>query len=242
MSQLDSTNEWLRASGMGGSTRIRESLMWQVEPIGAQAGAPEAVCWLWPDYLPRGALVVLDGDPECGKSMLTVDLAARLSRGAAWPDGAAGGRAGTAVLFAAGDGRDRVVRPRLLAAGADPNRVFVYGTPDAPDGRPCLPRDLPELTALVELVRPDLMVFDPLPYFLTGGASGSVVRSVLGELGGLAGRFDTTVVLVRHLMKFGRLKALYRGLGAIGIVGAARTGLLAARDPADPARFVLTPV
>src|SRR5262249_47866300 len=194
-----------------------------------------------PNYLPRGALVVLDGDPECGKSMLTVDVAARVSRGGDWPDGSPAGPPGQAILFAAEDARARVVRPRLLAAGADPNRVFVFGTPDSADRPPSLPRDLPEVAALVELVTPDLLVFDPLPYFLSGGVSMSIVRSVLGALAELAARQDVTIVLVRHLTKRRGMKALYRGLGAIGIVGAARAGLLTARDPADASRFVLTP-
>ena len=48
---------------------------------------PAAVEWLWPGYLARGKLAVLDGDPDVGKSMLTIDLAARLSRGGPLPDG-----------------------------------------------------------------------------------------------------------------------------------------------------------
>ena len=39
-----------------------------------------ALEWLWPNYLPRGKLVLLDGDPGMGKSLLTIDLVARLSR------------------------------------------------------------------------------------------------------------------------------------------------------------------
>jgi len=172
--------------------------------------------------------------------MLTIDLAARLSRGADWPDGSPGGLPGTAILFAAEDLKKRVVGPRLLAAGADPTRVFVFGSPDCPEPPPTLPSDLPELTALVELVQPDLMVFDPLPYFLSGGVSASLIRSVLAKLAELAARFDVAIVLVRHLTKRRGMKALYRGLGSIGIVGAARVGLLAAHDPADAGRLVLT--
>ena len=63
---------------------------------------------------------------------------------------------------------------------------------------------------------------------------------MLAKLAKLAARFDVTIELVRHLTKRRGLKALYRGLGSIGIVGAARAGLLAARDPADAGRFVLT--
>jgi AAA domain len=137
--------------------------MWQIEPIAVDASDPERVPFLWPNVLPRGALVVLDGDPECGKSMLTIDLAARLSRGADSPNGSPGGPPGTAVLFAAEDSRKRVVRPRLLAAGADTKRIYMFGCPDSPDRPPTLPRDLPELTALIELVRPELLGSTPCP-------------------------------------------------------------------------------
>ncbi len=41
--------------------------------------------WLWEPYLARGKLAVFDGDPGTGKSFVTVDLAARVSRGAALP-------------------------------------------------------------------------------------------------------------------------------------------------------------
>jgi hypothetical protein len=64
-------------------------------PEGQSAGAltrcmadvkPEAVRWLWPGRIPAGKLTILSGDPGLGKSFLTVDLAARVSRGMPWPD------------------------------------------------------------------------------------------------------------------------------------------------------------
>jgi hypothetical protein len=42
--------------------------------------------WLWPLRLPLGALTLLIGDPGLGKSLLTADLAARLSVPRPWPD------------------------------------------------------------------------------------------------------------------------------------------------------------
>ena len=42
---------------------------------------PEEVEWLWPGRLPLGKLAVLDGDPGLGKSVVTLDLAARVSAG-----------------------------------------------------------------------------------------------------------------------------------------------------------------
>src|SRR5262245_110104 len=42
--------------------------------------------WLWPARIPPAKLTLLLGDPGVGKSLLTADLAARVSAGYAWPD------------------------------------------------------------------------------------------------------------------------------------------------------------
>jgi len=48
---------------------------------------PEPINWLWPGRIARGKLTLLIGDPGHGKSYLTLDMAARVSTGAKWPDG-----------------------------------------------------------------------------------------------------------------------------------------------------------
>ena len=48
---------------------------------------PSDVSWLWPGRIPRGKVTLLAGDPGLGKSFVTMDLAARVSRAAEWPDG-----------------------------------------------------------------------------------------------------------------------------------------------------------
>jgi hypothetical protein len=40
---------------------------------------PARLAWLWPQRLPLACLTLLIGDPAVGKSLLTADLAARLS-------------------------------------------------------------------------------------------------------------------------------------------------------------------
>jgi hypothetical protein len=64
------------------------------------------------------------------------------------------------------------------------------------------------------------------------------VRRVLASLAYKASRTGAAVVIVRHMNK-GTGSALYRGSGSIGIVGAARAGLLVAPDPDDEGRRVL---
>ncbi len=47
---------------------------------------PKPIRWLWPARIPRGKITLLIGDPGSGKSLLTLDLAARLSRGTPFPE------------------------------------------------------------------------------------------------------------------------------------------------------------
>ena len=48
---------------------------------------PVQVSWLWQSWLPVGKLVLLEGDPGCGKSSIAIDLAARLTSGSPMPAG-----------------------------------------------------------------------------------------------------------------------------------------------------------
>src|SRR5581483_9800249 len=98
-----------------------------------------ALDWLWPGYLARGKLVLLDGDPGLGKSLLTLDLIARLGRGRPLPDGSPGPPPCTSVRLSLEDDAADTIRPRAEAAGADLARLLV----PAFDGcAPQLPADL----------------------------------------------------------------------------------------------------
>jgi hypothetical protein len=107
--------------------------------------------WLWPGYLARGKLALLDGDPGLGKSLIALDLAARLSRGGPLPDDATLPNPGTTVVLSAEDDAADTIRPRLEAAGADLSRVVL----PRPAGRvPQFPADLAALDQLVAKVKP----------------------------------------------------------------------------------------
>jgi putative DNA primase/helicase len=47
---------------------------------------PTPVQWLWPGRIPLGYVTLLVADPGVGKSLLALDIAARVSTGAPWPD------------------------------------------------------------------------------------------------------------------------------------------------------------
>ncbi|MHB1011165.1 MAG: DnaB-like helicase N-terminal domain-containing protein, partial [Propionibacteriaceae bacterium] len=64
----------------------------------------ECVTWLWPGRIPFAKMTVLDGDPGLGKSTLSFDIAARLSRGHTMPDGTGSATPAGVVILSAEDG------------------------------------------------------------------------------------------------------------------------------------------
>jgi hypothetical protein len=163
---------------------------------------------------------------------------------------------GAVTILTAEDAVADTIVPRLDAAGAD--RALVHVVTVALDAGqpgtrlPILPLDLRPLEDKVRQTESRLLIVDPLAAFLGRDADAcreSDVRRCLHALAGLAERTRCAVVLLRHLNKSGGGRALYRGGGSIGIVAAARSCLLAARDPdrpqhdpAHPLHGILAPI
>jgi hypothetical protein len=201
---------------------------------------PERVEWLWAGRIPLGKLTILEGDPGTGKSTLTIDLIARLTRGEAPPGGGDVRKAAGAVLWTAEDGLADTVQPRLVAAGARLDRVGTRVTAEIEAYQP-VPVTIEELEALawdVKRVDAKLVVIDPLVAYLPVDAhiyNDSHVRQALTPLARFADQLGVAVVLVRHLHKRATGNPIYAGGGSIGFTGAARSVLLCAKDPDDPA-------
>lgn len=117
----------------------------------------DRVRWLWDGYFPAGKLVIVDGDPSVGKSTVMLDLVARLSRAAAWPDGAECDESGDSLVMSAEDGLADTIVPRLLAAKADLSRVHALTQVALADSKssavtmapPSLPRDIALLESVI---------------------------------------------------------------------------------------------
>jgi hypothetical protein len=212
---------------------------------------PERVQWLWPGRIPVGKLVMLDGDPGLGKSTVAIDVGATVTTGGFWPDGSVCNHPGAVLIMSAEDGLADTVRPRCDAAGADVTKVHaIEGVPIvSEDGEVTLrPPTLADVVALENTIKrtgAKLLVIDVIMAYLPGRADSHKdqdIRAVLSRLSALADRTGCSVLLLRHLNKTGGRDPLYRGGGSIGIVGAARSGLLVAPDPDDPERRVLASV
>ena len=183
-----------------------------LQTICAASISPQRVEWLWPGRIPLGMMTQLQGDPKAGKSLLTIDVAARVSKGRSWPDGQAGAdQAGDVLLFSAEDPASAVIVPRLIAAGADLERIQIVQGVVQPQADDVTHFNLAaDVRRLEEHIRaqntpPRLVVFDPLSAYL-GGTKTHIdadVRSVLAPLTTLAGELGFALVTITHLRKSG---------------------------------------
>jgi hypothetical protein len=225
--------------------------------IRADRVQPKPVRWIWKGRIPAGKVTMLDGDPGLGKSTITTDLTARVTTAKAFPDGAPVERRCVLLLSAEDSAEDTIV-PRLKVAGADLKLVTILDHVVDDDGGPRpveLPADIDRIekwcASLMyfdtdaedsDWTTPGVVVIDPLMAFLAGEVNAhrdQDVRRVLYRLKVMAEETGCAVVCVRHLNKMPGSNPLYRGGGSIGIIGAARAGLLVGADPDDDTRNIL---
>jgi hypothetical protein len=175
---------------------------------------------------------VLAGDPGLGKSLLTINLAAKVTRGEI------GRGAGNVLMLTAEDSLAHTVVPRLRAAGADLRRVrFASLCQDGFDTSILLPDNIRTLRRLLLAHEAALVVIDPLIAHLAAQINSwkdQTVRAALTPLHRLAEESGTAALVVAHLNKGQGFDPLQRLGGSIGIPAAARSVLLLARDPDDP--------
>jgi hypothetical protein len=211
--------------------------------------ATQKLHWLWEKRILLGKLTILDGDPGLGKSLITLDLAARVTTGGAMPDGTPGVLGGV-VLIALEDGVGDTIKPRLELAGGNPSRLLLLNlvkstiikTERGYELPFMLPGNLNVLEECISRMQARLVIIDPLMAVLEPTINAfrdQQMRQVLTPLARLAERTDCAILIVRHLNKGSSENPLYRGGGSIGIIAAARTGLMVVKDPEDSSRRIL---
>ena len=181
----------------------------------------------------------MEGDPEVGKSFLSLAIVTAYTTGSGLPPDTDHHEPQRVLLLTAEDGLPDTVRPRLEDMGADLHRVTVLkairddeGTERSVD----LGTDVSCLEAELATGGYGLVIIDPINAYLPGVDShkDTAIRSVLSPLSALAERWGVTVIVIRHLTKVGRDRAIYRGQGTIGYAAAARVVMLVGRNPENP--------
>jgi putative DNA primase/helicase len=202
---------------------------------------PQAVRWLWPQWLARGKLHILAGAPGTGKTTIALSLAALVSAGGRWPDSEAEGppaEPADVLIWSGEDGIGDTLLPRLLAAGGAASRVhFVAGASRGGERLPFDPAaDMPEFVeAALGLPRLGLMILDPVVAAVGGSSRDNAgARRGLQGIAEIAARLDCAVLGITHFSKNSRgQEPLDRVTGSVAFGAVARSVLATAR-PADP--------
>jgi len=196
----------------------------------------QPVAWLWQDYLPLGALTLLEGEPGSGASLLALHIAACVTGGRALPGGSPSTQ-GTVILVADQDHPGYTIAPRLLAAGGDPARVLLLTTVAQVDSttvtiedRPfSLVRDLHLLEEAVTRTHAVLVILDSLDTCRPGD-----LRQALPALTQLAQRSGCTILLVCPIAPSSPAAAPKPG--SLELLKAVRSSLRILSDPEDQQR------
>lgn len=209
----------------------------------------QEIAWLWPSRFPLRKPSLLVGDPGLGKSMITLDMAARVTRELPWPDGSGAAPRGSVILLSAEDDAADTIRPRLEAAGADCSRVYIIEAVRRVKGGTrsfCLTEDLALLAAEIERLGDVLLVVvDPISAYLGDVDThvNAAVRGILAPLAELAGKYGPCVLAVSHLNKSGGGAAVYRVTGSLAFTAAARAVWAVAKDQhSQDGRRIMIPV
>jgi hypothetical protein len=194
------------------------------------------VMWLWKDRLPMGSLALLGGREGIGKSLVAYDLTADITRGRL--PGIHAGTPRSVIIAATEDSWAHTIVPRLMAAGADLDRVFRIDvtTSEGVNTALSLPRDLAALEAQVTTHDVALVVLDPLMSRLDATLDthkDAEVRLALEPLVALADRCRAAVLGLIHVNKSGGTDPLNLIMGSRAFAAVARAVLFVVTDPDD---------
>lgn len=215
----------IQADGQATVKRIGFKWMKEIEE--------EHIDWLWYPYIPMKKVTIIQGDPGGGKTMLILNLIAALSRvdekvfgSGKLPPPNYGNR--MSLYITAEDGYGDTVVPRLKKANADLTNVFCLENVSTGESI------ISKLMDALAFAPVDLVVLDPIQAFFGNGDMNRAndVREIMATLGELAEVFECAIVLIGHLNKKSGENALYRGLGSIDFIAAARSVLQVAQNKA----------
>ena len=196
----------------------------------------QTVEWLWEPYIPFGKVTIVQGNPGEGKTYFAMRLAAACTNRKPLP-GMETIEPFNIIYQTAEDGLGDTVKPRLMEADADLERVLVIDDRDTPltlaDER--IARAIRENNAR-------LVIIDPVQAFMGADVDmnrANEVRPIFRSLGDIAQATGCAIVLIGHLNKAAGTQSTYRGLGSIDITAAVRSLLFIGKLKDSPTTRVL---
>ena len=195
-----------------------------------------SVEWLWFPYIPFGKLTIIQGNPGEGKTYFAMRLAAACTNRKPLP-GMEVLEPFNIIYQTAEDGLGDTVKPRLMEAEADLEKVLVIDDRDTP-----LTLADERIEKAIRENHARLVIIDPVQAFLGADVDmnrANEVRPIFRSLGDIAQDTGCAIVLIGHLNKAAGTQSTYRGLGSIDITAAVRSLLFIGKLKVSPTTRVL---
>ena len=191
----------------------------------------QTVEWLWEPYIPFGKVTIVQGNPGEGKTTLALRLCAACTNRRPFPL-MPEHEPFNVIYQTAEDGLGDTVKPRLMEADADLDRVLVID-----EGKQGLSLSDERIERAIRQTGARLIILDPIQAYVgekTDMNKANEVRPIFRRLADVAERTGCAVVLIGHLNKAAGGQSAYRGLGSIDFRAAARSVLLIGRVKREP--------
>jgi putative DNA primase/helicase len=214
----------------------------------------ERKVWLWEQRIPANKITLFSGKGERGKSTVAIDLAARVSRGADWPDGAKNTMGPRKVLMLAteDDPADTII-PNLIAAGADCSMIKIHRKltiKTQKHGKEKKTRRALQLKEDIAVLQqamkenPDfaLIVMDPITgYFGDVNVNADKeMRPLMEKLQNMCAAAKVAVIAIIHYNKNIELDSVQRIGGAGSVANVPRAIWNFASDPENEDEFLMS--
>jgi len=207
---------------------------------------PKPINWIWEGWIAAGKFHLLGGVAGTGKTTISLALVSSITNGGKFPDGSTASK-GNVVVWTGEDDVCDTLTPRLMAMGADLDKVyFIQGMKTGNDERPFEPSlDMPLLKYAIEKIgNVKVLIIDPIVSVIKGDShKNAEVRRDLTPLVQMAEQMGFAIIGITHFTKgtSGR-EPIERITGSLAFGAVARVVLVASKtknDDGDEIRIFL---
>lgn len=187
--------------------------------------------WLWKPYIPMGTVTMIFGHGGVGKSWLTAQIVAHITRALPLPGEEDNGvirEPMNVLIVAAEDDPAEVLHPRLRLLDADMSRVSLI-----PKAFQLNPDSIAKLEETIRLTQGAVVFIDPIVAYLGKEVdinTANTVRDVMQPLNDLARRTGVAIIIVHHSRK-GSGKDQQEAMGSADFINGPRSALHVQRSP-----------